>query len=137
MKTKFPLWIDTSVVDGLEDVSGLIVVNRTDYADFLEGPLSIVLPESRATHPEVYEFVQENIDKYHRIYTFDKALLSQTTNARKLVFGTSWIRPADALSARTDSKAGISLLCGSKNRIIGQRHRHLTGPLKPGECSRR
>lgn len=123
MKAKFPSWIDKSVIEGLEDVSGLIVVNRTDYADFLEGPLSIVLPEPRATHPEVYYFVQENIRKYHRIYTFDKTLLEKAPQARKLLFGTSWIKESDALSALTDSKVGISFLCGSKDRIIGQRHR--------------
>lgn len=123
MKTRFPSWIDRSVVDGLEDVSGLIVVNRTDYADFLEGPLSIVLPEPRATHPEVYYFVQENLRKYHRIYTFDRALLERAPQARKLLFGTSFLRREDALTATTDSKTGISFLCGSKDRIIGQRHR--------------
>ena len=123
MKTKFPLWIDTSVIDGLEDVSGLIIVNTTHPSDFLEGPVSIVLQEPRATYPQAYKFVEDNINKYHRIYTFDKILLSQASQARKLLFGTSWIKESDALRASTDSKAGISFLCGSKKSIIGQRHR--------------
>jgi len=123
MKTKFPSWIDKSIVDGLEDVSGLIVVNRTDPADFLEGLISIVLPEPRATHPEVYDFVEKNIDKYHRIYTFDATLLALAPQARLLLFGTSWIKESDALVASAESKTGISFLCGSKMRIVGQRLR--------------
>lgn len=120
MKTEFPSWINKSILEGLEDISGLIIVNRTELPDF---PLSIVLPEPRSTHPEVYQFVEEHIDKYHRIYTFDKKLLNLTARAKCLLFGTSWIKESDALIASTDSKAGISFLCGSKSSIVGQKLR--------------
>jgi hypothetical protein len=124
MKTLLPSWIDKSVVDGLEDVSGLIMVNRTVEADFLEAPLSIVLPEPRATHPEVYQFVLKNLPRYHRIYTFDVELLQRSSGARKLLFGTSFLNKAD-IPMKPSAKVGVSFLCGSKQRIIGQQLRQL------------
>lgn len=130
MKTILPSWIDKSIVDGLEDVSGLLIVNRTNPADFLEGPLSIILPEPRATHPEVYRFVEENLEKYHRIYTFDAELLKRTPNSRLLLFGTSWINQAD-IPIKHSKVFGISFLCGSKNRIVGQKLRHLIYKNQP------
>jgi len=129
MKTLLPSWIDKSVVDGLEDVSGLIMVNRTVEADFLEGPLHIILPEPRATHPEVYQFVEKNLHRYQRIYTFDAELLRSSV-ARKLLFGTSFINRAD-IPMKSPPKGGISFLCGSKRRIIGQQLRQLIYKNQP------
>lgn len=114
--------MDSTIVNELHDISGLIIVNQIDPAYFTQNPLSIVLHEPRATHPHVYAFVEEHWEKYYRIYTFDKILL-QKSNSHLLLFGTSWINKENALIASTDSKAGISFLCGSKKLIVGQRLR--------------
>lgn len=124
MKAIFPPWMDSTIVDGLYDISGLIIVNQIDPVYFANSPLSIVLHEPRATHPQVYSFIEEHSDKYHRIYTFDKVLLQNAPSARLLLFGTSWINRGDAITASTDFKAGISFICGSKKLIVGQRLRH-------------
>lgn len=123
MKGIFPSWMDSKILNGFHDISGLIIVNKADPIYFTENPLSIVLPEPRATHPEVYRFVEKHIEKYHRIYTFDKILL-KFPSARLLLFGTSWIKKEDAIISLITSKAGISFMCGSKKHIIGHRLRN-------------
>ena len=125
MKYRRPCWIDKSIMDGLEDVSGLFIVHDTHPSDFTQGPVSILISEPRVIHPHTYRFVEDNIGKYHRIYTFDDVLLQKSKNARLLPFGTSFLDKNDILSASTDNKSGISFMCGFKQMAIGHRIRHI------------
>jgi hypothetical protein len=125
MKAILPSWIDSMIIEGLDHIDGCVIVNRTNPEDFtLYSRLIIILLESRATHPEVYAFIEANANKYHMIFTFDRRLLETCKNTKLLLFGTTWISRENALSP-PHSKSGISFLCGSKMRIIGQRIRRI------------
>jgi len=110
-------------MDGLEDVPGLFVVHDTKPSDFTEGPLSILIAEPRLLFPHIYKFIEDNIEKYNRIYTFDEVLLQKSKNARFLPFGTSFLDKNNLAAPR--DKSGISFICGFKQMIIGHRLRHI------------
>ena len=62
--------------------------------------------------------------EFDLILTFDEDILAMCSNASKMLFGTSWIRPEDREDTWNDKKFGISFICGSKNKSEGHKLRH-------------
>ena len=68
-------------------------------------------------------FLLANWNKYKYILTFDDALLN-LPNARKYLYGTTWIDPQDIQKIKVEDKIfQISSLTGSKGSTVGQRFR--------------
>jgi len=77
--------------------------------------------------PGILEFPETIIrhsSKFGLILSHDPAVLRSCPNARKMLFGSSWISDNDALSIDVAKKEfKISFLCGSKDTLEGHRTR--------------
>ena len=67
------------------------------------------------------QYLIENYHKYHTIYTFNKNVLEKCPNAKKYVYGTTWISPNNIDISKKQFK--ISSLSGSKR--IGESRGHV------------
>ena len=66
------------------------------------------------------QYLIQNYHKYHTIFTFNQNVLDQCPNARKYLFGTSWVTPNPDVSKK---QFKISSLSGSKR--IGKSRGHV------------
>lgn len=67
------------------------------------------------------QYLIENYHKYHTIYTFNQNVLDKCPNAKKYVYGTSWISPNNIDISKKQFK--ISSLSGSKR--VGESRGHV------------
>jgi hypothetical protein len=61
------------------------------YVDQVSNPIKIawLAGEPREREPRAYKFVEDNLDKFNLVFTFDKRLLELTPKARLCPFGTT------------------------------------------------
>ena len=62
--------------------------------------------------------------EFDLILTHDENVLVQCGNAKKMLFGTSWINPEDRTKTWENKSYGVSFICGSKDRTEGHKLRH-------------
>ncbi len=62
-------------------------------------------------------------DLFSLILTHDKQILSKCSNARKLLFGTTWLAQQD-LQSVNQKRFEVSFLCGGKKTTLNHRVRH-------------
>ena len=68
----------------------------------------------------IASYLLKNHHRYHTILTFDKDVLGSCDNARRYVFGTTWLSPEYYLRIDTSQKRfQISHLAGAKRRARG------------------
>jgi hypothetical protein len=80
------------------------------------------------------KYLIENYHKYHTIYTFNPNILEKCPNAKKYLFGTSWLTPPPEQVDISKKQFKISSLSGSKRiresrghilRQVLYHHQHL------------
>jgi len=69
------------------------------------------------------QYIIENCHKYHTIYTFNPNVLEKCPNAKKYVFGTTWLTPPPEQVDISKKQFRISSLSGSKR--IGESRGHV------------
>jgi len=69
------------------------------------------------------QYIIENCHKYHTIYTFNPNVLEKCPNAKKYVFGTSWLTPPPDHVDISKKQFKISSLSGSKR--MGESRGHV------------
>jgi len=69
------------------------------------------------------QYLIENHHKYHTIYTFNPNVLEKCPNAKKYVYGTSWVSPPPEQVDISKKQFKISSLSGSKR--IGKSRGHV------------
>lgn len=99
----------------------LLTTKKEIYSDFFildapEGAI-VMLVEPRSIMPEVYEYVENNHDKFQLIYTFDSVLL-QYENSKLLIYGTVTTEEFNEPKTKT-----ISMVCSDKDMCEGHRKR--------------
>ena len=101
----------------------LLTTKEEIYSDFFildapEGAI-VMLVEPRSIMPEVYEYVENNHDKFQLIYTFDSVLL-QYENSKLLIYGTVTTEEFDEPKTKT-----ISMACSDKDMCDNHKLRRL------------
>lgn len=81
-----------------------------------------ILTEPRGLHPENYEFVEQNHDKFHTVLTFDKALIDAVPNAKFYPLGGSSI--AFDLWGHYEKTKDVCMIVSKKNTTPGHKMRH-------------
>jgi len=99
----------------------LIKTKQEIYSDTFiykapEGAI-VMLVEPRSIMPDVYEYVENNHDKFSIIYTFDSALL-QYENSKLLIYGTITTEEFNEPKTKT-----ISMVCSDKDMCEGHKKR--------------
>lgn len=108
----------------------LLTTENEIYSDYFildapEGAI-VMLVEPRSIMPEVYEYVENNHDKFQLIYTFDSVLL-QYENSKLLIYGTVTTEEFDELKTKT-----ISMACSDKDMCEGHRKRRWLANILKG-----
>jgi hypothetical protein len=98
----------------------------TDFAlnkvDTYNGVKIAMLVEPRAINPAMYEFVQKNNDKFHKVFTYDKVLIETYDNVEFYPHCGCWIKTEDH-TVYEKSKL-ISIIVSDKIQTFGHRLRH-------------
>lgn len=71
--------------------------------------------------PNVYDYLQQNYNKFDRIYTHDLRLIKNIPNGLYIPFGGRWIKNPEVIQKKTKK---ISMIFSEKNFLEGHRLRH-------------
>jgi hypothetical protein len=98
----------------------------TDFAlkkvDNYNGVKVAMLVEPRAINPAIYEFIQKNHDKFHKVFTYDKELIETCDNVEFYAHCGCCINTEDH---RVYEKTKLlSFIASNKMQTIGHRFRH-------------
>lgn len=97
-----------------------IVIDNIHYCSSL--PIIYIQVEPRIIYNST-RYIIDNHKKYHTIFTFDDDILRTCPNAKKYVYGTTWIRPDYYMNIDVFKKEfKISTLAGSKQMNNAEGH---------------
>jgi hypothetical protein len=78
------------------------------------------LLEPRAILPEIYDYIEQNFNKFDNVLTFDSNILNSIPNALFCPYGTYWV---DDKTNYVKNK-NISIIASYKNQTVGHKLRH-------------
>jgi hypothetical protein len=106
------------------DTNDLLFI--TDFAlrnvDKYNGIKIGMLAEPRAINPAIYQFINFNHDKFHKVFTFDKELIENCDNVEFYPHCGCWIKTED--HKIYDKSKLLSFIASDKKQTIGHRLRH-------------
>ena len=107
------------------DNSGELLI-ITDFAlrnvDKYNGIKIGMLVEPRAINPAIYQFINFNHDKFHKVLTYDKELIETHDNVEFYPHGGCWINTED--HKIYDKSKLLSFIASDKIQTIGHKLRH-------------
>ena len=81
------------------------------------------LLEPRAVIPHIYNYIENNYDKFDFILTYDDVLVNTGPKFLFYPFGCCWVHPY-ITGAEPEKKEYISIIASGKNQTIGHQLRH-------------
>ncbi len=87
-----------------------------------KGPNIAWMVEAMSYHPQIYNLVASNHDKFQQIWTHDQEMLDACPNAKLLPFGGCWIDEFDW--AMHDKIKDFSIIASAHRHLPGHRLRH-------------
>ena len=90
--------------------------------DRYNGVKVAMLVEPRAINPAIYHFIENNHNKFHKVFTYDKSLVEEFDNVEFYPHCGCWIKTEDhKIYEKTKL---LSFIASNKIQTVGHRFRH-------------